>query len=188
MPKHKWIALAACLFFYLGGIVIALYFCADMVTIQTLAVILTGIILIWYTWETMLLRLIASSQRELDLQPFVIYKNLSGQHWIENAGRGVAINISINTLEIGDSSYRLEILFPKKIPILKPGKSQQLTPTVKINGNEVNNLHASHLNPIYANQDTEVEVTFSNTEKTRYSVKETVSPHNLEINQIIKLS
>ena len=188
MLKNKWLTLAISLSIYAGGIIIALYLCSDMVTIQTLAVVLTGIILIWYTWETMLLRLIASSQRELDLQPFVIYKNINGQYWIENIGRGVALNISVNAVEIGDDSYKLEILFPKKFPFLKPNESQQLTPIVKINGAEVSNLHASHLNPIYANQDTAVSISFSNSEKTKYMVQETVSPFNLEINQIIKLT
>lgn len=136
----------------------------------------------------MLLRTIATSQRELDLQPFVIYKNINGQYWLENIGHGVALNIAVNTVEIGDEGYRLEILFPKKFPFLKPNECQQLNPVVKINGVEANSLNASHLNPIYANQDTEVTVVFSNSENSKYMVKETVSPYNLEINKLIKLS
>jgi len=54
------------------GIAAAFWWTADWTARQTWAVALTGLVLIWYTWETMQLRRAAFAQRQLQLRPFVL--------------------------------------------------------------------------------------------------------------------
>lgn len=149
--------------------------------IQTLATVVGGLILLWYTWETMLIRQIANSQREIAIQPFVVLKNLNGKYYLENLGSGVALNVSVQTILKGDDSYRLEISFPKKIAVLRAQSEELLNPITKVNGAEVNNTHAACINPKYANEETEVNIRFSNVEGRVFLVKVIVSPNNLSI-------
>lgn len=64
--------------------------CSRLGRKTNMAVILTGAILIWYTWETMLLRRVAVGQRELQLRPFVVFQKANGGYVVENLGSSAA--------------------------------------------------------------------------------------------------
>jgi hypothetical protein len=129
----------------------------------------------------MLIRQIANSQREIAIQPFVVLKNVDGQYVLENLGSGVALNVSVQTIVKGDDSYRLEISFPKRIAVIKAQSEESLNPLTKVNGSEVNKTHAACINPKYANEETEVNIRFSNVEGRVFLVTVLVSPNNLSI-------
>jgi hypothetical protein len=59
------------------------WFCInDSTKLQTWAIIVSGFILIWYSWETRLLRVIASDQKDQQIQPLIIYENRRAGHYI----------------------------------------------------------------------------------------------------------
>jgi hypothetical protein len=93
----------AALTFYAVGMAAAfIVFRDDWSAIQTWAVVLTGIVIIWYTWETMQLRETASSQRELQLRPFVVLELKDKKFVVTNVGPGVAVNVRITAFSISD--------------------------------------------------------------------------------------
>lgn len=120
--------------FYLGILLptsIAVYCLAqpkfDWVFVQTIAVILTGVILIWYTWETKRLReeahrqvvatnkQIRETQRQIDVQlrPFLavvaVWKNDQelGTFFLHNMGNGAAVTIKVRR---GESELRIPFI------------------------------------------------------------------------------
>jgi hypothetical protein len=52
---------------YTATVLAAIWLSPDWTATQTWAIALTGLVVIWYTWETMQLRLSAWAQRELEL-------------------------------------------------------------------------------------------------------------------------
>lgn len=93
----------------------------DWTAIQTWAVILTGVVLIWYTWETMLLRQVAFLQREVQLRPFVVFRKEGERYVVENIGNGVALMVRIDGVTMEEPPTKLEIRFPNSLSLLKPG-------------------------------------------------------------------
>ncbi len=72
------------LFLYTGLIFLPYFFCKGSVSsfMSTWVAVVGGSILLWYTWETLLIRKIANSQRELSIQPLVVFKNSHGKYEI----------------------------------------------------------------------------------------------------------
>src|SRR5579875_2099451 len=95
---------------------IAFSFClvSDWTARQTWAVIATGAAVIWYTWETMLLRETAASQAEIALRqrdatleqievqirPFVIMEFASRGFALRNIGVGPALNVTVQNVVV----------------------------------------------------------------------------------------
>lgn len=177
----KWLYLLVPLVLYGAGIYCALKYGTDWTEKQTWAVILTGVVLIWYTWETMLLRRIAFVQRELQLRPFIVFRREANQYLAENIGNAAALNIRFENIAFEAPGTKLEILFPRTLPLLKPGASLEVPIEVKINGQTSDPAFAAHLDPTYAIEDVEVHIHFSNLEGESYSLVEVVSPQTLAI-------
>ncbi len=177
----KWLYLIVPLALYGGGVYCALRYGTDWTETQTWAVILTGVILIWYTWETMLLRRIAYVQRELQLRPFIVFRREANRYLAENIGNAAALNIRFENIKFEAPGTKLEILFSRALPLLKPGASLEVPIEVKINGQSTDPAFAAHLDPTYAIQDIEVRIHFSNLEGKSYSLVEIVAPQALTI-------
>jgi hypothetical protein len=183
MSRHisKWLYLLIPLTVYGVGIFCALRYGTDWTEKQTWAVVLTGVVLIWYTWETMLLRRIAFVQRELQLRPFIVFRREAQQYVAENIGNAAALNIRFENVAFQAPGTTLEILFPRTLPLLKPGTTAEVTVEVKINGQTSDPAFAAHLDPTYAVEDVDIRIHFTNLEGKSYSLVEVVSPQNLSI-------
>lgn len=177
----KWLYLVVPLAFYGISIYCVLNFETDWTAKQTWAVILTGFVLIWYTWETMLLRRVAFLQREVQLRPFVVFRKEEDRYVVENIGNGAALGVRIDGITMKEPRSKLEIRFPNSLPLLKPGAVADVQVQVIINGKESDSVFAAHLDPQYAIQDVDVHIHFSNIEGKEYSLVELVSPQTLSI-------
>jgi hypothetical protein len=179
--SSKWLYLIVPLVVYGAGIYCTLKFETDWTARQTWAVVLTGFVLIWYTWETMLLRQVAFLQRELQLRPFVVFRKEGQKYVVENVGNATALGVRIDEIIIGESTTKLEIRFPSSLPLLKPGAVADVEIDVLINGKYSDSTFAAHLDPKYAIQDVDIHIHFSNIEGKQYSLTEIVSPQTLAI-------
>ncbi len=175
-----WVVLAL----YIAGVVFAFVAHKDNWTaIQTWAVVLTGIVIIWYTWETMRLREAAFAQRELQLRPFVVLELQEKKFLVTNVGVGVAINVKINEITI-DKEFEITVMFPESIAILRPGEAQSVQAESFKKGKSAGDFYLAHLNKEYANREIDVRVEFQNVEMKPYSVSERVMPGHLRIKGI----
>jgi len=177
----KWLYLIVPLAVYGVGIYCTLKFETDWTARQTWAVILTGVVLIWYTWETMLLRRVAFLQREVQLRPFVVFRKEGERYVVENIGNGAALGVRIDGLTMEEPGTKLEIRFPNPLSLLKAGAVADVAVEVHINGKKYDSMFAAHLDPKYAIQDLDVHIHFSNIEGKEYSLVEVVSPQTLSI-------
>jgi hypothetical protein len=173
-----WIALAL----YAAGIGLSFIVCKDNWTaIQTWAVVLTGVVLIWYSWETMRLREVAFSQREIQLRPFVVLELKKKQIEITNIGVGVALNVKIKEVTI-DKEHDIIVRFPAEgIAVLRSGETQPVQAESFKKGTSVGDFFLAHLNNEYANQEIELKIEFQNIEMKSYSVSERVVPGQLRM-------
>lgn len=177
----KWLSLLIPLALYAAGMACALRYGADWTAKQTWAVILTGFILIWYTWETMLLRRVAVLQREGQLRPFVVFRKEGDQYVVENIGNGAALNVQIESISLVAPKTQLDIAFPQPVPLLKPGAVAHIEVTVHINGRKSDPAFAAHLDPEYAIQDVDVHLRFKNVEGKEYALVEVIAPKTISI-------
>ena len=171
----KWASLILPLALYGIGMACAIVYASDWAAKQTWAVILTGVILIWYTWETMLLRQVATLQREAQLRPFVVFRAEGGKYVVENIGLAAALDVRIDRTTIEAPSFKMDIEFPNPVPLLKAGLVAELAVEVKINGTPVDPVFAAHLDAQHAALDIDVHIHFKNIEGKDYSLVETIS-------------
>lgn len=164
------------------------WFCiADSTKLQTWAIIVSGFILIWYSWETRLLRVIASVQKDQQIQPLIIYENRRASHYIKNIGNGVALNIRVNKVLIGGSED-IEVTFPNSTPVLSPGEEIQVKGKFKMNGVELSDTNGTaHLSTRFSIDTSIMTISYSNIEHRRYLTREQISPGKIEILEVKKI-
>jgi hypothetical protein len=179
--RSKWLPLVIPLALYAAGIACALRYESDWTAKQTWAVILTGVVLIWYTWETMLLRRVAVVQREAQLRPFVVFRGEGNAYVVENIGAGAALAVSIDPVTFVEPNVQLQISFPKPLALLRAGAVQPLEVAVHINGRLADPVFAAHLDPNHAVENLDVKIRFKNTEGKEYVLVETIAPNTLTI-------
>ncbi len=119
--RSKWVSLVVPLSLYGAGMICVFAYESDWTAKQTWAVVLTGIILIWYTWETMLLRQVATLQREAQLRPFVVFRSENGKYVVENIGTAAALDVRIDGTTIQAPNLKMDITFPSPVSLLKDG-------------------------------------------------------------------
>jgi hypothetical protein len=169
---------------YFCGIAAAFYWCTDWTARQTYAVVLTGLAIIWYTWETKLLRHATLAQRELQLRPLVVLElKKEGGFWAHNVGYGPALNVSVDEVTI-DQTEEVVVRFPAAICILEAGKSAHVVAESFKKGKPADDFFLAHLDPQYANRDLRLRVTFQNAEMRPYSVTESVRPQVLSVVEV----
>jgi hypothetical protein len=176
-------------YIYLSTLII-LYFVAVLVgyrvwpgkydAISAWVVLVTGSVILWYTWETMQLRKASYKQIEIQLRPFVILELIDRQFQLRNLGPGIVLNIKVNDV-ILDIQKNLLIRFPDNIPLLPPSGVKQVTATSSHGNTEAGDFFLAHLDPSDANLDLTVNVNFYNVEMKEYRVTVRVQPGNLEI-------
>jgi asparagine N-glycosylation enzyme membrane subunit Stt3 len=104
LQRLRGLQLAAFLLLYFFLVAAAYLGGADWVILQTWAVVLTGAVVIWYTWETMRLGRTAREQIEVQIRPFVILHPNSAEFAVENVGQGPALNVRIKDAVIDKPS------------------------------------------------------------------------------------
>jgi hypothetical protein len=179
MTKEQKI-LAAVSMLYCAGIAVAFVLESDWTARQTWAVALTGLVIIWYTYETMQLRVATFSQRELQLRPFVVLQSIDGLFQIENLGPGIAFNVSVDdvTINLEDD---IRATFPEKWPILRVGQSKLCAVATFHGDANAADFFAANIEPEFANGEYAITIQFQNAEMKQYSVTEKVSPGLLAI-------
>ena len=85
---------------YFAAILILSLLIRDWLAAQTIAVVLTGLVLIWYTIETQLLRKESQKQTEIQIRPFVIVERKDRKIFLKNIGQGPALNVSVRPVQI----------------------------------------------------------------------------------------
>ncbi len=175
--RRSVLTLIVVLVLYAGGIAATFLFFQDWTARQTVAVILTGAVVIWYTWETMLLRQTAVDQRESQLRPFVLFKRAGDGYAVENIGTTPALDIAIEPVVIQGEGVDLRITFPSAVPLLRPNEELPIPVEVTLNGNKIDSVHAAHLDPKYAIAEVEVNIAFRSIEGKPYRLIQTTAPN-----------
>lgn len=150
---------------------------------QTWAIVLAGVILIWYTWETMQLRFAAHAQRETQIRPYVMLKQEPGKLSVINVGNGVALHIHVDTVVVSDE-FKIEVQFPKTIAVLRPGESESLEMRSFKQGKDAGDFFTAHLDPKYAVLDIDVKLRFDNVELKAYSTTQKFSPGKIVVSEV----
>lgn len=154
---------------------------ADRITlIQTIAVILTGFILIWYTWETAQLGKETRDQTETQLRPFVVLKPTQDGFEISNIGNGPAINVHVCDVQI-DQVEDIIIRFPQHVLTLPPGVSVPIPAESFHGGESTGDFFFAHLDNNYANRRLLIKMEFQNINLRSYSIEQVIVPRDWEI-------
>jgi hypothetical protein len=157
---------------------------------QTIVVFWTGVILIWYTWETWGLRKESQKNNELQLRPFVVAEFHIKTPMdpvdviLRNVGNGTAINVNINNIEFsyehelfGGKNGNSSINFKGPLPVLSKEQKTSVDYECIVNG-QINQgfflaLMRCDLPPVIIN--------FSDVEMKSYIVEEKISSGKIEI-------
>ena len=181
MRTHSYGFLAALIVGYVAAVVGGYWLWPGKYdAISAWAVSLTGGVVLWYTWETMLLRRAAHAQREVQLRPFVVIERLEDEFQLRNLGLGPALNIKVGDV-IVDAQEQIVVRFPEVIPILPRGEVKAVEAASFHRNVPAGLFFAAHLDPEYAVLDLQIDVTFHNVEMKSYKVSERVRPGNVEI-------
>jgi hypothetical protein len=148
--------------------------------ISAWAVILTGGVILWYTWETMQLRRAAHAQRELHIRPFVVITRVVQGFRLRNLGPGTALNVRVGDVVV-DEQEQLVIHFPAVVSLLPAGEERDITAESFHKDKNAGDFFAAHLDPKYAVMELQVDVTYDNIEMKNYCVSEKVEPGGLTI-------
>lgn len=104
--------------------------------IQAIAVILTLLVLVKYTYETYKLRRETEKQTELSQRPFIIigYTPHEATFKLTNLGHGIALNVKIDDVcLVREGPVKLSYIFPQ-IKIIPPDKECEIK-DIKIDAN-----------------------------------------------------
>ena len=176
IPKLALVALA-----YLSALMACAFFLSKWVNTPTAAVVLTGLVIIWYTMETHILRRETQRQTEIQQRPFVIIKYEDHGFVLSNIGNGPAFNVKVQDVNIA-SNEGFYIKFAEPLPVLDKGESSRIKAEGFHWGNKSSeDFLFAHFDPEYANQTLSVEMQFQDMDMKKYSCKERVSPGTKEI-------
>ena len=182
--KYKALIIICCVYLIPFGIYFL--FSSKWDQLQTLAVIVTGAVIVWYTWETKILREEAQKQTELQIRPFLLIDPFIDPEYfgfnLVNVGNGPAINIKLPDIQV-DSDH--VIRFPKPILFLGPGNSVKISAKGFMKGIELKDFFKdvlfSQLNPDYANRILSFKIIFQAIDLRQYAIKEQIAPARMEI-------
>lgn len=179
MNLNRYISLAILLCAYAIAVAVGYwYWCGKYDAISAWAVVLTGAVILWYTWETMQLRRLSFLQREAQIRPFILFRKDGDRFLVENIGSSAALNIRLDTVNVSDE-FKMKIEFPQSVPFLKSGCQAEVETKSIIRGEETSFPVTAHLDPKYAALDLQVRIHFSNIEGKQYTLLENISPQLL---------
>jgi len=150
---------------------------------QTIILLETGIVLLWYTWETHKLRKEAQRQTEAQQRPFVILEPTQRTHSgdliglrLKNIGNGAAINIGVGN---DSDSAVIPFLAKEETCLLRVQTTfhQRKPPTLALVDYEYNLF----LDPTSARDTTVLMIQFKNVQMQSYFVEERMTASGLAI-------
>ncbi len=169
-----------CILIYFGLIGTSWLLFNNWISIQTVAVILTGAAIVWYTIETKVLRIETQKLTEIQIRPFVILEIKDGNFVLRNIGHGPALNVSIRPVQIS-ADESIIVCFEEMIPSIEPSKSVAITGESFHKGKSAGDFFLAHIDPEYANRNLSVFINYQNIELRHYTTKEQISPKRREI-------
>jgi hypothetical protein len=177
MRKYQLPALLAV---YCAAIALARASTADNTEWQTWAVIASGAIVLWYTWETRELRLATIRQINNQMRPYVVMTPAGDGVELENVGSLPALNVALPDafLDAGVDGYHLTFKFGPPVSVLRPGGKVVVGMRSYIAGVE-SPMMAAHMDPEYTNRSVPVTVTYSDVEGRAYALTHQVLPKGL---------
>ena len=161
-------------------LVAAFLLTADWQARQTWAVVFTGAVIIWYTWETHQLRRVSQRQIELQIRPFVVLNRQSGKFHVTNIGNGPALNVRVDQVSIMPAVDAF-IRFPESIPVLKPTQTEPIAAESFIGGKSQGGFLDAHLDPQHANQAFEITVRYQDTDFVKHTLTMRTQPGRFTI-------
>lgn len=169
-----------CILIYLGLIGTSWLLFNNWISIQTVAVILTGAAIVWYTIETKVLRTETQKLTEIQIRPFVILEIKDGNFVLRNIGHGPALNVSIRPIQVS-ANESIMVCFQEMIPSIESNKSVAITGESFRKGKSAGDFFLAHIDPEYANRNLSVFINYQNIELRHYTTKEQISPKRREI-------
>lgn len=157
------------------GAAIAYVYVKDQSNLQNWAVVLTGLVVIWYTWETRELRIASYLQIESQVRPYVVLQQENGAFQVTNFGNGVALHTRLDSIVVSEE-HQFEIRFPKAVAVLRPGESAEVEARSYKSGKDAGVSFNAHIDPQHANQELDVTLHFDDIELKNYSITQHVSP------------
>ena len=160
---------------------VAFIWATDWTARQTWAVILTGVVVIWYTYETRRLRVASVRQLEMQIRPFVFLRPAEGKGFVvENVGVGTALNVRVRDVVV-DTEYDVQIRFPDAIALLRSGETVPVRAETFREGRPAGDLFAAHIDPRYANRTLLLTIEYQNVELKPYVVVQKTEPATMRI-------
>jgi len=106
-------------------------------TVNVAILAATFIAVCWYAWEARKTAKEIAKQNDIQLMPFfAIILDRDDNLLIKNAGKGIALNINYNVLDITKKYENISIEF-KDIPILEPSSTQIIQHKMVKDGKEL---------------------------------------------------
>jgi hypothetical protein len=165
---------------YLSVLMAWPFFLSKWVPTQTAAVILTGLVIIWYTMETHILRRETQRQTEIQQRPFIIIKYENQEFILSNIGNGPAFNVKVKDVNIS-SNKGFYVKFPETLSVLIRGDSVPIKAEGFVWDESLGDFLFAHLDPEYANQTITIEIHFQDMDMKQYTSKERILPGTKEI-------
>lgn len=152
---------------------------------QTWVILFTGLVVMWYTYETTLLRRTSVAQLELQLRPFVVLEPVDNGFHLRNLGPGVALNVEVLDVLLSEQD-RIGVRFPERVAIMECGPSRIIQANSYHGDVDAGDFFAAHLDPQYAVDEFPIRIQFRDFEMKKYETKEKVKPGTLEITGLTK--
>jgi hypothetical protein len=157
--------------------------------IQNVSVVVGGLVVLWYTWETRELRKVGlrqvglaqrqleSQSRQIDVQirPYIIIERTHRPFVIKNIGAGPALNVKVEDVVL-PAVQVVSLTFSPVIPVLLQGTIAELEVNSLTEGKRGSDFLAAHLDPDYATIELDVRITYQNVEGKHYSVTQSHWP------------
>ena len=161
--------------------------------------ILGFLVLLWYAWETRKLRIIADSQKDLEILPipFIFFNAGTGSNnflMIKNLGNGSALSTQIEPYKINGKTLSFSIGYfgtPRDFSgdLLKPQTEDPKRIFITYNNEEANEMFYQYFaadGKSMTEKGRELTITFRDIQNNIYEIKENFSKNGLTITQLPK--
>ncbi len=140
--------------------------------------IVTSIIVFFYTKATYSLLNAAKEQNELVMLPLLTLRYVDGPKYpkmvIKNIGKGAALNVKVKNIEMyfkeTREKYTLKLALDKS-NILEPGEKREVSEEVILNGHRLrSNSLMPYFDPRFAESNRNLQITFENALGIKYEL------------------
>lgn len=179
---------------YLVGVSIVFQQASDWTARQTWVVILTGVVVIWYTWETRKLRAVATHQIAMQIRPLVLAdpRVHDNSVTVNNIGHGPALNVRMTEVELermpsplqAGEEWPLTLRFDGSVPILKTGDEARFAIEVYLAGERFADIYAATIDPRYTDQTVILTIKYEDIDLKHYTIRQTIAPHSMTTTSI----